>query len=60
VEKEGEPARKRYLEFLSAGSSKEPLEILKIAGVDMREPYAVDAAIARFGALVQELSDLME
>lgn len=60
VEKGGEKARDRYLAFLSGGSSKEPLEILKMAGVDMKEPDAVDAAIGRFSTLVEELSELMK
>ena len=32
---EGEPAVKRYLDFLKSGSSDYPIEVLKKAGVDM-------------------------
>lgn len=48
-------ARDRYLAFLSSGGSKYPLELLEKAGVNMREPEAVDAALKRFGELVEEL-----
>lgn len=52
---EGESARKKYLEFLSSGSSKYPLETLALAGVDMRTCGPVDALIQRFTQLVDEL-----
>lgn len=55
----GEEARKRYLEFLSSGCSKGPLELLAIAGVDMRKPQAVEATIARFTKLVSQLDTLL-
>ena len=32
---EGEPAVERYINFLKAGSSDYPIEVLKKAGVDM-------------------------
>src|SRR5262249_3913219 len=55
VLKEGSGARDRYLRFLSSGSSKYPLELLELAGVDMRKSDAVDATIRHFDALVTEL-----
>jgi len=48
-------ARGRYLEFLSSGGSKYPLDLLERAGVNMRSPEPVDAALKRFGELVGEL-----
>ena len=48
-----------YLNFLKGGCSKYPLELLRDAGVDMEQPDAVDAAMKRFGALVQELEELL-
>ncbi len=56
---EGQPARERYLTFLSSGGSKYPLELLQAAGVDMRKPDAVEATIRHFDALVQELEQLL-
>lgn len=52
---EGEPAVKRYLNFLSAGSSDYPLEILKEAGVDMTSPEPISNALSLFNKLLDEL-----
>ena len=59
VLKEGEPARKKYLEFLSSGSSKYPLDTLFLAGVDMKSSEPVDALIHRFTGLVDELERIL-
>ncbi len=48
-----------YLNFLKAGSSKDPLDLLRDAGVDMSTPAPVDAALARFSKLVAELDALL-
>jgi oligoendopeptidase F len=48
-----------YLGFLGGGCSKDPLELLRDAGVDMEQPAAVDAALEYFGRLVAELDDLL-
>jgi oligoendopeptidase F len=48
-----------YLSFLKGGCSKDPLELLKDAGVDMRTPAPVAAALDRFEALVAELDELL-
>lgn len=48
-----------YLNFLRGGSSKDPLDLLRDAGVDMEQPAAVDTAMERFGRLVDELDELM-
>ena len=48
-------ACKKYLEFLSSGGSQYPIDLLKKAGVDMQSPEPVDAALKRFGELVEEL-----
>jgi len=53
-------ARDRYLKFLSSGGSKYPLDLLKEAGVDMTTSAPIDAAIKRFGYLVQELKKTLE
>ena len=52
--KEGESARKRYLEFLSMGGSAWPLEELRHAGVDLTTPAPVDAALEKFGRLLDD------
>jgi len=49
-----------YLSFLKGGSSKDPLDLLRDAGVDMETPGPVNAALARFGTLVEELDGLLK
>ena len=56
--REGEPAVADYKRFLSGGSSTDPISLLKLAGVDMSTPAPVDAALAMFGELVDELNAL--
>ena len=56
--REGEPAVADYKRFLSGGSSTDPISLLKLAGVDMSTPAPVDAALAMFGELVDELDAL--
>lgn len=52
--KEGDCARKRYLEFLSMGGSAWPLEELRHAGVDLTTPAPVNAALEKFGRLLDD------
>lgn len=55
IEKEGAPAVERYLEFLSAGSSDDPVKLLARAGVDATDPASVENALLVFDGLVDEL-----
>jgi oligoendopeptidase F len=48
-----------YLSFLKGGCSKDPLDLLRDAGVDMQQPAAVDTALSQFGKLVDELDALL-
>lgn len=57
--KEGEPAVRDYLKFLSSGSSTDPISLLKIAGVDMNSPEPVAQALELFGKLIDELDELL-
>lgn len=56
---EGEPAVKDYLKFLTTGSSDYPIELLKIAGVDMSQETPVLSALDTFDSLVDELARLL-
>lgn len=56
---EGEPAVKDYLEFLSGGCSRDPISLLKGAGVDMRTAQPVHKALALFDSLLDEMEGLM-
>ena len=60
VMQEKEPACKRYLEFLSSGSSAYPVELLQKAGVDMYQPQSILALINHFKHLVDELEILLK
>lgn len=56
---EGAPAVADYLGFLSGGSSKTPIELLKDAGVDMTTPEPTANALAYFDELIDELADAL-
>jgi len=56
--KEGEPAVRDYLKFLSSGSSTDPISLLKIAGVDMSSPAPIDDALDQFDGLITEMEEL--
>ncbi|MBQ8440794.1 MAG: oligoendopeptidase F [Clostridia bacterium] len=48
-----------YLRFLSTGGSDYPLEELKIAGVDLTQPDAVESALKEFDRSLSELEALL-
>ena len=58
--REGEPAVRDYLNFLSGGCTKSPIDLLRGAGVDMATPEPVNQALELFGQLLDELETLME
>ena len=57
---EGEPAVRDYLNFLSGGCSRSPIELLKGAGVDMTSPEPVIQALELFDRLLDEMEALAE
>jgi oligoendopeptidase F len=52
-------AAQNYLQFLGAGASKYPLDLYKLAGVDMSTPQPVEKAFATLEKLVNRLDELM-
>ena len=56
--KEGAPAVKDYLGFLSSGCSKDPVALLRDAGVDMASPAPVEDALKLFASLVEQMEEL--
>lgn len=56
---EGEPAAKAYIEFLKTGESDYPIELLKIAGVDMSSPEPIKKAMDTFSRLLDEFEKLV-
>ena len=57
---EGEPAAERYREFLRSGSRAYPLELLEIAGVDMRVPEPIEDALSVYDDYLKEMRSLVE
>jgi oligoendopeptidase F len=52
-------AAEKYRRFLSTGSSKYPLAILRDAGVDLTKPEPYQRTITLFGELVDEMEKLL-
>jgi oligoendopeptidase F len=48
-----------YKRFLEGGCSKDPLDLLRDAGVDMETPEPVNRCLARFRGLIDELEKLL-
>lgn len=55
IKNEGRPAVNRWLNVLKAGGTKKPLDLIKLAGVDMSKPTAIKLAVDYVGTLVDEL-----
>lgn len=55
----GESELQDYLKFLSGGCSKDPLDLLRDAGVDMTEPTPVAVTLERFETLTRQLDELL-
>ena len=60
IRREGAPAVERYRKFLSLGCSMHPIDLLKVAGVDMSDPASVEAALSEFDKLVDRYLELTE
>lgn len=48
-----------YMKFLTGGSSMDPVDLLKAAGVDMSTKEPIEAALELFGQLVDEFEKLV-
>ena len=57
---EGEPALADYKAFLKTGGSMDPIEELRIAGVDMEQPQPIKKALDLFAELVTEMEQICE
>ena len=56
---EGQPAVDAYLNFLCSGCLKDPVSLLKDAGVDMASPKPVETALELFASLILEMEELL-
>lgn len=59
IQNDGPTAAAKYLEFLKAGGSDYPLNILKKAGVDMEKAQPIENAAAKFKSYLKQLQELM-
>lgn len=51
--------RKKYLDFLAAGSTKYPVDLLKDAGVDMNSSEPFDLTIAKINKVMDEMEKIL-
>ena len=58
--KEGAPAVKDYIHFLSGGCSTDPISLLRGAGVDMASTTPIHEALQLFDELITEMEQLMK
>lgn len=57
---EGQEAVDDYISFLKSGDSDYPIELLKIAGVDMSTKEPVLSALSTLSEMIDELDELMK
>ncbi len=57
---EGERAVKDYIGFLSGGCSKDPISLLRGAGVDMATTKPIEDALKLFGELIEQMREIMK
>lgn len=60
IREQGQPAVDQWLTALKAGGTLPPLELMKLAGVDMLDTQTIRSAVAYVGELVDELEALYE
>ncbi len=59
IEKEGAPARDRYIAMLKAGGSDYPYNLYKKAGIDMASPAPYQALVARMNRIMDQIDALL-
>lgn len=55
IQHEGDSAVQRWLRVLEAGGTRRPLELMRMAGIDMTSPQPIHDAVAHVGRLIDEL-----
>lgn len=55
----GVRAKDDYIEFLKSGNSNYPIDLLKIAGIDMNSKNSIERAMEVFDIMVDELDSLI-
>ncbi len=59
VRNEGQPAIDKYMNFLKAGSSKYPIDVLNDAGVDMTSPDPIKAVVTKMNKLLDQMESIL-
>jgi oligoendopeptidase F len=58
---DGEPgAKERYMEFISAGGSDDPIALLKNVGVDMTGSQVFESTIAAMNELMDQMEEILD
>ena len=58
---DGEPgAKERYMEFISAGGSDDPIALLKNAGVDMTGSQVFESTISAMNELMDQMEEILD
>ena len=55
----GADATKRYIQFLSSGGSKHPIDLLKDAGVDMTTDQPLELTVRKMNRVMDEIEKLL-
>ena len=55
IMEKGEPAVRNYMKFIKGGSSMDPIDLLKAAGVDMSSTDPIKAAMETFKELLSQI-----
>lgn len=58
IKENKENAKENYLKFLKTGGSMDPIDELKIAGVDVEDPKIYESAISMFNDVIDEFNKL--
>jgi oligoendopeptidase F len=59
IMEEGQPAVDDFLKFLSSGGSAPPIQVLKIAGVDMSTAAPIEATTAKMAELLDQMEEIL-
>lgn len=57
--KEGQPAVSDYMKFISSGGSNAPIELLKLAGVDLSDRIVLNSSLEEFSRTLNELKEML-
>ncbi len=60
IEGEGAEYVKKYIDFLSCGGSKSPIDSLLVAEIDLRKPEVITDAIEMFADTVRQFKEICE